>query len=182
MFDDVMSDAKSSMAKRVEMLVRDLAKTRTGRANPAVLDAIRVEYYGAPTPLNQVAAIAVADPRLITVKPWDKGLLQAIERSIINANLGLTPSNDGEIVRIPIPPLTKARREEICKNVRKQGEDAKVAVRGVRRDANELIKSEDGTSEDDVKRALESVQKLTDGVVSKLDGIVKEKEAEIMEI
>jgi ribosome recycling factor len=182
MFKEIQEDAKATMNKALDTLQRELSKTRTGRANPAVLDGVRVEYYGAPTPLNQVAAVAVADPRLITIKPWDKGLLQAIERAIIKADLGVTPSSDGELVRIPIPPLSKERREEICKAVRKHGEETRVAIRNARRDANELVNSLEGTSEDDQKRALKQIQDLTDQFTKKVDETVAKKESEIMEI
>jgi ribosome recycling factor len=182
MFEDILAEMQSSMKRAVENLQRELAKTRTGRANPAVLDGVRVEYYGAPTPLNQVAAITVADPRLITVKPWDRKLVGPIERSIIQSDLGLNPSNDGEIVRIPIPPLTQERRDDLCRQVRKQGEESKVAIRNIRRDSNELIKSEEGVSEDVVLRTLKVVQDHTDKYVKSIDEIVSKKEEEIQEV
>ena len=146
-----------------------------------MLDPIRVDYYGTKTPLNQVAALAVADARTITIKPWEKPLLGDIERAVINLRSGITPLNDGEILRLPIPPLSNERRQELCKQVRQRGEDAKVALRACRRDGNEMIKGEDGTSEDDVKRALKVVQ-TTDAYAKKVDGLITEKEAEVMEV
>jgi ribosome recycling factor len=182
MFDEIMEEMKQSMAGVMEALDRDLQKTRTGRANLNMLDAVRISYYGTMTPLNQVAALAVADPRLITIKPWEKNLLIDIERAIVNSDLGITPSNDGELIRLPIPPLSQERRIDICKQVRSRGEDGKISIRNVRRDANELLKAIDGSSEDDVKRELKRVQDTTDQKVRDIDELIKTKEAEIMAI
>ena len=182
MFDEIVDDLREGMSKTIESLERDLGKTRTGRANLAILDGVRVEYYGAMTPLNQVAALNIPDPRLISITPWDKTMLATIERAIISADVGITPSNDGEIIRLPIPPLTQERRVEICKQVRSRGEETKIALRNCRRDANEFIKSEEGTSEDDVKRALKVVQDHTDKSVKSVDDLIASKESEIMEI
>lgn len=182
MFDEIIDDVKASMDKAIESLNKDLQRVRTGRANLIMLDPIRVDYYGTKTPLNQVAALAVADARTITIKPWEKPLLGDIEREIINSNLGITPLNDGEMLRLPIPPLSNERRQELCKQVRQRGEDAKVALRSCRRDGNEMIKGEDGTSEDDVKRALKVVQDHTDSFTKKVDELIVEKEAEVMEV
>jgi ribosome recycling factor len=179
---DVLEDCASGMEQAIDNLQRELNKVRTGRANLAVLDGIHVDYYGTATPLNQVSALTVADPRLITVKPWDKSLVPVIEKSILAAELGLTPNSDGEIIRLPIPPLTGERRKEIVRGVKKYGEDAKIAIRNVRRDANELLKSIESLPEDDLKRSLKSVQDLTDGRVEKVDSSIGKKEKELLEI
>lgn len=185
MINDVIKDLQSSIDKAIEALKRDLGKVRTGRANVSVLDGIRVDYYGTPTPLNQVASLNVPDPRLITIKPWEKSLIPEIEKTIRSAQLGLNPSSDGEIVRLPMPPLTEERRKELVKMVKKMGEEAKVALRGARRDANEMLKeflkSKDIT-EDEEKQGLKKVQDLTDASVTKVDDIVTKKEKEILEV
>lgn len=182
MLDEIVADAKTSMSKAVEAFESDLAKFRTGRASLTLLDGIRVEYYGTLTPLNQVAALKVVDPRLITVKPWDKGLLTEIEKAIVASNLGITPSSDGELIRLPIPALTGERRKELVRQLKKQTEEARVVVRNLRRDANSMIKDVEGVSEDDQHRSLAEVQKLTDDTVKQLDGLADKKEAEIMEV
>ncbi len=182
MIEIVLEELNERFAKALDSLQRDLAKMRTGRANVALLDGIRVPYYGTPTPLNQVAAINVADARLITVKPWDKGLLAAIEKAIIAADIGITPSNDGELIRLPIPPLTTERRKELVKLAKRSGEDTKVGLRNARRDANELLKSADDLSEDDVHRGLQKVQEKTDQSVAEVDTIIAAKEQEILEV
>jgi ribosome recycling factor len=185
MVNDVLSELDSGVAKAHESLKRELAKVRTGRANLALLDGVRVEYYGTMTPLNQVASLAVADPRLITIKPWEKKLCPEIESVIRAANLGLNPSSDGEIVRIPIPPLTTERRKELSKVVKRIGEDAKVAIRGVRRDTKEMLESlaKDGDiSDDDCDAGLKKMQVAVDKAIEKVDEIVGKKEAEIMEV
>jgi ribosome recycling factor len=179
---DILDDCEEQMGKAIEALKRDLSRIRTGRANLAVLDGIRVEYYGSMTPLNQVAALTVADARLITVKPWDKALLTAIEKSIVASDIGLTPNNDGEIIRLPVPPLTGERRKDLAKQVGKIAEEAKIKIRNSRRDANELLKDIEGMSEDDVKRAKDLVQTKTDGFVKKVDDLTAAKEKEIMEV
>ena len=182
MFDEIIDDVKGSMLKALDSLSKDLQRVRTGRANLTLLDPVKVDYYGTKTPLNQVAALAVADARTITIKPWEKPMLSEIERAIINSNLGITPLNDGEMLRLPIPPLSNERRQDLCKQVRQRGEDAKVALRGIRRDGNEMVKAEDGTSEDDVKRALKVIQDHTDAYSKKVDEEVATKEAEVMEV
>lgn len=182
MLDEIFADTKSSMDKVVEAFVRDLGKLRTGRASLSLLDGIRVEYYGALTPLSQVAALNVADPRLITIKPWDKTLLVQIEKAIVSSNLGITPGNDGEIIRLPIPPLTGELRQKLVKQLKKQTEDARVAARGVRRDALSLIKDVDGVSEDEQHRAKDQIQKITDDCIKQLDAEADKKEKEIMEV
>ena len=182
MFDEIVTDTQHSMDKAVESFNRDLTKLRTGRANLQMLDGIRVEYYGTPSPLNQVAALNIPDPRLITIKPWDKTLLTAVEKAIVSSNLGLTPNNDGELIRLPIPPLTGERRQDLVKQLKRQAEDARIVVRNVRRDANTMIKDLEGESEDAQHRTLKEVQDLTDGVIKRIDEITTAKEAEIMEV
>ncbi len=182
MLDEIYQDAEGSMAKCVENFQRELSRLRTGRANLNMLDGIRVSYYGTLTPLNQVAALNVADPRLITLKPWDKGLLTEIEKAIVSSSLGITPNNDGEIIRLPIPPLTGERRKELVKQLKRQTEDARVVVRNVRRDANALVKDTDSVSEDEQHRSLKQIQDLTDKVITQIDGIGEDKEKEILEV
>ena len=182
MLDEIYQDAEGSMAKCVENFQRELSRLRTGRANLNMLDGIRVSYYGTLTPLNQVAALNVADPRLITLKPWDKGLLTEIEKAIVSSSLGITPNNDGEIIRLPIPPLTGERRKELVKQLKRQTEDARVVVRNVRRDANALVKDSDSVSEDEQHRSLKQIQDLTDKVIKEIDGIGEDKEKEILEV
>ena len=177
----ILDDCDESMKKALETLKRDLTRIRTGRANLAILDGVRVEYYGSYTPLNQVAALTVADPRLITVKPWDKALLTPIEKALVASDIGLTPNNDGEIIRLSIPPLTVERRKDLTKQVGKAAEETKVKVRTIRREANDMLKEIDGLSEDDVKRAKELVQTTTDGWIKKVDDVATVKEKEIME-
>ena len=186
MVDDVLKDLQANLDKAVDALKRDLAKVRTGRANLALLDGIKVEYYGTMTPLNQVAALNVPDPRLITIKPWEKSMCGEIEKSIRQrAELGLNPSSDGELVRVPIPALTQERRKELVKHIKKYGEDAKVAMRNHRREANEMLKEfeKDGEiTEDDCTKGLKRVQEQTDKGIAKVDETLTKKEAEVMEV
>ena len=182
---EIIEELMAAFAQAQDGLKRELAKVRTGRANPAILDNIRVDYYGTPTPINQMAAVQVPDARLITIKPWDKTSLKAIEGAILTADIGINPQNDGELIRLPIPPLTEERRKEYAKIVRSKGEDARIAVRNSRRDANEMLKSlqKDGDmSEDDAKKALDHVQAETDKAIAKIDEIVGKKEKEILEV
>ncbi len=184
MIEETKQEAKESMEKAIAALSREFKRVRTGRATPALLDGIRADYYGAPTPLNQMASISVPEPRLILIQPWDPKSCEAIEKAILKSDLGLTPNNDGKVVRIAIPPLTEERRKELVKVVRKMGEEAKVAIRNARRDANEMLKEykkEGEISEDDAFRGQEQIQKLTDEYVAKVDELVAEKEKEIME-
>jgi len=183
--EDVVKELKARIDKTLEDLRKDLSRIRTGRANLSLLDGIRVNYYGTSTPLSGVASLSVPEPRLITVKPWDRSQLKEIEKAITEANIGINPMNDGEIIRLPIPPLTEERRKEIAKQVRQRGEDHKVAVRNERRDANEKLKEllkKKSISEDDLKRATEKVQKETDQGVVKIDEIVQKKGKEVMEV
>lgn len=181
MTDKIQADTKAQLTKVQEAFKRDLQKIRTGRANLAMLDGVRVDYYGAPTPLSQVAALNVADPRLITIKPWDKTLLAAIEKAIVGANIGITPSSDGEQLRLPIPPLTGEVRKNLVKELKKKTEDARVAARNVRRDVNGAVKHAE-LSEDDETRLLKTVQKLVDDAIAKVDADAAGKEKEIMEV
>jgi ribosome recycling factor len=185
MVSDVMKDLQGSIEKALEAFRRDLTKVRTGRANVAILDGVKVDYYGTPTPLNQVASVNVPDARLITIKPWEKTLIPEIEKSIRAAQLGLNPNSDGEIVRVPMPPLTEERRKDLVKMVKKMAEEAKVALRAHRRDANEMLKSflkDKAITEDEEKGGLKKVQEATDASVTKVDDITAKKEAEIMEV
>ncbi|MFT7581813.1 MAG: ribosome recycling factor [Myxococcota bacterium] len=182
MLKEIYADTRASMAKVAETFERNLTKLRTGRANLTMLDGIRVEYYGAPTPLSQVAALNVADPRLITVKPWDKALLTAIEKAIVGSNLGITPNNDGELIRLPIPPLTGERRKKLVKELGRETEDARIIARNVRRDANDLLKGDDSYTEDDQHRGLKEIQTITDTAITLLEKMASAKESEIMEV
>jgi ribosome recycling factor len=186
MVNDVLKDLQVSIDKAIEALRRDLAKVRTGRANLALLDGLKVDYYGTATPLNQVASMNVPDPRLITIKPWEKSMCQEIERVIRQqSELGLNPVSDGELVRVPIPPLTQERRKDLVKHIKRIAEEAKVAVRGARREANEMLKelaSSGDITEDDETKGLKRVKDATDKGVAKVDEVIGKKEQEIMEI
>ncbi len=184
MLDSIYEDTRESMEKAVASLQKELQRIRTGRASLSILDGIRVDYYGTQTPLNQMATLAVPESRLITIQPWDISVIKDIEKALLKSDLGLTPSNDGKIIRINIPPLTEERRKELVKSVHKICEDYKVSVRNTRRDANDLVKSlkKDGeVSEDDAYKAQDEIQKITDTFVAKVDGCYKEKEKEILE-
>jgi len=185
MIDDFVSDATRRMDKSVEAASHEFNTVRTGRASAALLDRIQVDYYGTPTPLQQLATINVPEPRMITVQPYDPGSIKAIERSILESDLGLTPSNDGKVIRLPIPQLTEERRKELVKVVRHLAEEGRVAVRNVRRDVmhdlKELVKNGD-VGDDEERRAEDRVQKLTDEHVAKIEDLLKRKEAEIMEV
>jgi ribosome recycling factor len=183
--DDVIKDLHARIAKTHDHFRQELTSIRTGRANLHILDAVKVDYYGTPTPLNQVATLAVADARLITVKPWEKTLIPAIDKAIRDANLGLNPQSDKELVRVPIPALTEERRKEIVKQVKHKGEEEKLAIRNERRDAKELLEQgeKDGEiSADEAKKALDKVQKETDEGVKKIDEMVVAKEKEVMTV
>lgn len=185
MNDEVISTARQGMNRAIDALKKDLAKVRTGRASTSILDEVVVDYYGTPTPLNQVGTLAVPEPRLITIQPWEKSLIPQIEKAILKSDLGLTPNSDGQIVRISIPALTEERRKEMVKLARRLGEDAKIAIRNVRRDANETLKKlekEKEISEDDLKRGEKDVQDLTDSFVQKVDDTIDKKEKEVMEV
>ena len=173
------------MESALEYLKRDLAGLRTGRASVAIFDGVRVDYYGTMTPLKQVANISTPEARLITIQPWEPNLIKEIEKALAGSNLGVTPSNDGKIIRIPLPPLTEERRKELGKVCKKHGEDTKVVVRGFRRDGNEELKKlqkDAKLTEDDLRKAESDTQKLTDQYIQKVDDVVKKKEQEIMEV
>lgn len=183
--EDVTSDLKGRIDKTLEDLKRELSKVRTGRANPAILEGVRVDYYGTPTPLNGVANITVSDARLIVVKPWDRSTIPAIEKAIHHAEIGINPTNDGEVVRLIFPPLTEERRKELGKVVKNKGEDHKIAIRNERRDAKEMLDAsvEEGElPEDEGKRAQEKVQALVDAGVKSVDEIVAKKTADLMQV
>jgi len=185
MIKDVMSKARQSMDGAIDALKRELTRVRTGRASVSLLDEVRVDYYGTPTPLNQVGTLAVPEARMITVQPWEKNLLPEIEKAIFKSDLGLTPSSDGELIRIAIPALTEERRKEMVKLVKSKSEDAKISIRGARRDGNDALKKlekEKEITEDDLKRSEKEMQDLTDKYVKKCDEIVTEKEQELMEV
>jgi ribosome recycling factor len=185
MVSDVLKDLQANLDKGIDALKKDLGKVRTGRANVAILDGLRVDYYGTPTPLHQVASVNAPDPRLITIKPWEKSLIPEIEKVIRSSQLGLNPSSDGEIVRLPMPPLTEERRKDLVKMVKKMAEEAKVALRNARRDANEMLKEflkDKDITEDEEKAGLKKVQEATDAAVTKVDEVVAKKDKEIMEI
>ncbi len=185
MLDDITTDAEDGMKKALEAFKRDLTKIRTGRASTSLLDGVKVEYYGTPTPLNQVSTLQVVDARLITIKPWEKNLIGAIEKAIRASDLGLNPVSDSELVRLPIPALTQDRRKDLAKQVKKMCEEARVAVRAARRDGNDLVKDaeKDGDiTEDERKSGEKKIQDLTDKYVALVDDLAAAKEKEIMEL
>jgi ribosome recycling factor len=185
MINDISTEAEEGMKKALDAFKRDLAKIRTGRASTSLLDGVKVEYYGTPTPLNQVSSLQVVDARLITIKPWEKNLIPAIEKAIRGSDLGLNPVADAELVRLPIPALTAERRKDLAKQVGKMAEEARVAVRAARRDANDMIKDalkEGEITEDEKKQGERRVQDLTDRFVGLVDEVATAKEKEIMEL
>ena len=179
-----LDDAKEKMEKAIEHLDNELVKLRAGKANPAILNSVKIDYYGTPTPLNQVSNISTPDAKTIAIQPWEKNIIGDIEKAIMAANLGLTPVNNGELIRINIPPLTEERRRSLTKQVRSEGENAKVSVRNARREANEYLKQmkKDGLEEDLEKDAELEVQKLTDDYTKKVDELVENKENDIMTV
>jgi ribosome recycling factor len=180
-----VNEARTQMEKAVEAMRREFTSVRTGKATPALLDTVRVDAYGSKMPINQVGTVSSPEPRLLLIQPWDKGLLKAIETGITQADLGLNPSNDGNIIRVPIPQLTEQRRKEMVKMVHKLAEEGRVAIRHARQEANKDIKKRQGDhelSEDDAHRQMEQVQKLTDEYIAKIDQLVKAKEQEVMEV
>lgn len=184
MIDDIYSDLKDRMDKTVQALVKSFTKIRTGRATPALLDGLNADYYGAATPLTQMASITAPEPRLLLIQPWDAQAIGEIEKAVLKSELGLTPQNDGKVIRINIPTLTQERRRDLSKLVKKNAEEAKVALRNIRRDANEMLKDlkkEKEISEDDQKKAEEHVQKITDEFVKQIDAAAATKEKEIMD-
>ena len=185
MIDEILKDAESRMKKSVEALRNDLAKIRTGRAHPSLLDHITVEYYGAETPLNQVGNVSTEDARTLSIALWDKAMVKAVEKAIMNSDLGLNPATAGTVIRVPVPPLTEERRRDLVKVVRGEGEGAKVAVRNIRRDANndlKMLEKEKEISEDELRRSEDGVQKLTDKHVKDIDVVLEDKEKDLMAI
>lgn len=185
MIAEAKSKTSAGMVKALESFKRDLSKVRTGRASLALLDDVRVDYYGTPTPLNQVAALAVPEPRLITIQPWEKNLAGEIEKAILKADLGLNPSSDGQLIRLVFPPLTEDRRKEMVKQVKRLGEEAKIAVRNVRREGNDTLKKlekDKDITEDDLKRGEKEIQDVTDDYIARVDKVIAEKEKDLMEI
>jgi ribosome recycling factor len=182
---DIKKTAEAKMAKSIEALKGELQKIRTGRAHPGILDQVHVDYYGSPVPISQVANVSLLDARTISVQPWEKGMGAKIEKAIRESDLGLNPSSQGDLIRVPMPALTEERRKELTKVVRHAGEEAKVAVRNLRRDANEHLKKllkDKAVGEDDERRAQDEVQKLTDRTVTEIDKLVHGKEAEVMAV
>jgi ribosome recycling factor len=185
MSQQIVDTAKQNMDKRIKALDNDLMKVRTGRASITLLDGVKVDYYGTPTPLNQVATLTTPDARTITIAPYEKKMIQEIEKAIMKADVGVQPTNDGNVVRCPIPALTEERRKDIVKNLKKLGEEAKVAIRNARRDANEVVKKQlkdKAISEDDGKRLEAEIQKHTDAFTKMVDERLSKKEAEVMKV
>ena len=180
-----LQKAKQRMESALESLRREFAGVRTGKASPQLLDTVRVDAYGSKVPLNQVGTVAAPEPRMLTVQPWDRGLIKDVERALRESDLGLNPSNDGQIIRIPIPALTEERRKEYVRLLHKLAEEGRVAIRQARKDANDEIKArqkKEGLSEDDVHREEKEVQKLTDQYIARVEEMLKHKEAEVMEV
>ncbi len=180
--DMIIDMAREQMSKSISHLEKNLLKIRAGRANPSMLDSVRVEYYGSQTPLNQVANVSTPDARTISVQPWEKAMIPEIEKAILNSDLGLNPQNNGEMVIINIPPLTEERRKELVKAARAEGEDARIGIRSARKEANDEIKTLEGISEDLIKDAEERVQGVTNKYTTKVDEILDKKESEIMHV
>lgn len=182
---EVKAKLNDRMEKTVEALKKDLGGIRTGRASLSIFEGLNVDYFGTPTPISHVATLSIPESRLITIQPWDPKIISDIEKSILRSDLGLNPSNDGKIIRVAIPPLTEERRKDIVKHVHKRGEEAKVAIRNIRRDGNEEMKKlekEKHVSEDETKRAIDEIQKITDSYINKVEEVVSHKEKELMEV
>lgn len=185
MLEEIYQDVEHRMERSLTTLGRDLSRIRTGRASLALLDGIVVDYYGTPTPLNQLATLTVPESRLIAIQPWDKSQLGIIEKAIQRSDLGLTPVNDGKLIRLAIPLLTEERRKDLVKQVKKIGEDIKIALRNIRREGNDSLKSQEKAkkiTEDDLRRGQEQMQKITDGFIAKVDDLLQSKEREVMEV
>ncbi len=179
---DILRDAENRMKKSLEAAQHDFATLRTGRANPTLLDSLKVDYYGQTLPVNQLGTVSAPEPRLLVIQPWDKGALAAIEKAITRSELGLTPTNDGNVIRLQIPMLTQERRKEFVKQLHQKAEAARVSVRNVRRDANDHLKRDDTLTDDEVKRAEKDVQKIADKYIADVDTLQKAKEAELLEV
>ncbi len=185
MITEVVTEAEEKMKKAIDVLRKDLASLRAGRATPALLDKVHVDYYGVMTPINQIAKLSVPEPRLLVIQPWDKSTISAIERAILKSDLSITPNSDGSVIRLVIPQLTQERRNDLVKVVRKKAEETRVAIRNIRRDANEQLKEfekEGEISEDNTRRGQEDVQKLTDKYIKEVDQVLDRKEQEIREV
>mgnify|MGYP001820030785 FL=1 len=185
MLADIQNDARTRMTKSLESLRHELAKIRTGRAHPSLLEHVHVDYYGSEVPIGQAASVTVEDARTLSVTPWDKSMVKVIEKAILTSDLGLNPNTAGQVIRIPLPPLTEERRKDLGRIVHQEGENAKIAIRNIRRDANHNIKEllkEKEISEDDERKAEQEIQQVTDVAVKKVDEIVAEKEQELLEI
>jgi ribosome recycling factor len=185
MLDDILKTAEHKMTRTVEVLSNDLQSVRTGRAHPALLDKVQVDYYGSPTPLNGVANITAPDPRMVLVQPWDRSMLGPIEKAIQKSDIGINPSNDGQVIRLVLPQLTEERRKELVKQVHHRTEEARVAVRNIRRDSLDQLRKaekEGGISQEDERRAQDRLQKITDQYIKKVDEVSKRKETEVLEV
>lgn len=185
MINEIKSTLDKNMNSALESLQKQLMKVRTGRANPSILDGVKIEYYGAPTPLNQMGQMSTPEARLLQIQPFDRQMIGEIEKAILGANLGLTPSNDGNLIRIPFPALTEERRKDLVKDVKKLGEDAKISIRNSRRDQNDLVKKNEKNkeiSEDDSKKFQSEIQQVTDQFIKKVDDLISVKEKELLNI
>ncbi len=185
MMNEVLNEVRQDMEKTVAAMKQSLQKVRTGRASIGILDGVMVDYYGTPTPMKQLATLAVPEPRLITIQPWDKGAISSIEKAIFKSELGLTPANDGKIIRVPIPPLNEERRRDLVKMVRKTAEEYRVEIRNHRRDANAMLKDlekDKEISQDELKTSQDKVQELTNDYIKQVDVLLADKEKEIMEV
>ena len=185
LMEEVNRNLEQALGQVIQSLVNQLSRVRTGRASASLLDNVKVEYYGTPTPLNQMGQISTPEARLLQIQPFDKQMINEIEKSILSSNLGVTPSNDGNLIRIPFPALTEERRKEQVKEVKKYGEDSKISIRNIRRDKNDVVKKSEKNkelSEDDSKKYQGEIQKVTDGFISKIDVIILEKEKELLKV
>lgn len=185
MIDDILKDARIRMGKTVESLENELSRLRTGRAHPSLLESVKVDYYGAESPLSQVANVNIEDARMLTVTPWERSMVAAVEKAIINSNLGLNPNTAGTVIRVPVPPMTEERRRDMVKVVRSEAESSRVAIRNIRRDANGDLKElekEKEISQDELRKGEDSVQKLTDAAIKEVDAVLAKKEADLMEV
>ncbi|MCL5780391.1 ribosome recycling factor [Desulforamulus profundi] len=184
MVKEIIASAEQNMKKTVEVVRKEFASLRAGRATPALLDKVTVSYYGTPTPLNQLANISVPEARMLVIQPWDKSAIPEIERSLMKSDLGITPTSDGTVIRLVIPQLTQERRTELVKVVKKKAEEGRVAIRNIRRDVNDNLKAKqkEGVPEDEVKRGQDDMQKITDKFIKEIDEMVKSKEQEIMQV
>lgn len=185
MYNDVIKDVKKQMEKTIDHFKNELRSVRTGRASITMFDSLKVNYYGVPTPVSQVATLQAPDARMVTIQPWEPGMIPEIEKAIQSSNMGFNPSNDGTLIRIPVPPLTEERRKEIVKKVKQLAEDNKIAIRNERRSGNEEIKAlekDKDISEDDAKKAYDKIQELTNEFIAKIDELTEQKESEVMQI